>query len=368
MSAYPGCSFELTILGSGGGPLNNHTQSFLMKRAGSTDSGYICIDAGSGLAEIAEMIYAQEYGNTFLVKSLYRSSAEDVSRFLAQGVRCTIGFGTPSEAFFTKSSEPRTRIMRTAFEIFSEIKDYFITHPHLDHMVGLVLNSPVIYSKLGSYKKVYGTEYTIQMIKAHIFNDSIWPDLTVDKAIRLEPLKPKVSKKVDSIAGIDCTPFELHHGNTARDKESVMSTAYLFHDHKTDGQILICGDTESDLISQSTAMHDIWKHLAENVPIDNLKAIVLECSNTDEVDNSELYGHMSPKHIIWELKRLIELYDVEPEKFSLHIILTHIKDSDSEEDPKITVLKQVTKRCKQSGLDKYGISFSIAIQGFTIIL
>lgn len=368
MSTYPGCSFELTILGSCGGPLNNHTQSFLMKRAGSSESGYICIDAGSGLAEIADMIYAQEYGNTFLVKSLYKSSAEDVSRFLAQGVRCTIGFGTPSEVFLKKSAEAHSSIMRTACEIFSEIREYYITHPHLDHMVGLILNAPLIYTKLGSYKNVYGTEHTIQAIKEHIFNDKIWPDFTTDNTIRLEALEPSIRRNTYSIQGIDCIPFTLNHGQTIDTKEPVLSTAFLFHEHQTDGHILICGDTESDLVSKTDSLLNIWTYLAENVPINNLKAIVLECSNTDEVDTSKLYGHLCPQHIIWELKRLIEVYDVKPENFSLHVILTHVKDIDSEEDPKITVLKQVNKRYKQQGLDKYNISFSMAIQGFTMIL
>ena len=162
MSSGSAYSFELTVLGSSGGPLNHSTQCFLLKRAGSRTDGYICVDAGSGLAEIANMLYAEEYGKSFLVKSFYKNGTEDVSRFLAKAIRCTVGFGTLRGELEKEKESTDDNTMTRAFNIFSDIKEYYITHAHLDHLLGLVLNSPVAvsYTHLDVYKRqlLYGTD------------------------------------------------------------------------------------------------------------------------------------------------------------------------------------------------------------------
>ncbi|QGN17156.1 low-affinity cyclic AMP phosphodiesterase [Kluyveromyces marxianus] len=365
-------SFELTFLGCAGGPLNDHTQSFLLKQAGCDAPGYICIDAGSGLSEIADMIYNTGESGSGVVKSLYRNRTEDVSTLVAPGISCKSGFGTLSKRFAEKTDNRGSNVIERAYEIYGEITEYFITHPHLDHLVGLILNSPAIYERPGCYKKIYGTEQTVTAIRENLFNDKIWPDFTADRAIRLKSLDCFKAMKLSTIKDIECIPFTLRHGYSVRNTDPVFSTAYLFRDCTTNDHILIFGDTESDEVSKSDSLMKIWEHLSKNVPIRNLKAIVIECSNPEEVETEKLYGHMSPRFIIWELLRLVQFYgagdSMDPSEFELHVILTHIKDGFTDEDPRTKVLRQLRNLYQKSELNKFNIDFSIAVPGFTLTL
>lgn len=56
------------------------------------------------------------------------------------------------------------------------IETYLITHPHLDHISGFVVNTA---SLPGSRpKRVAGLPSTIEALKQHIFNNVIWPNLS----------------------------------------------------------------------------------------------------------------------------------------------------------------------------------------------
>ncbi|GMM33618.1 3',5'-cyclic-nucleotide phosphodiesterase [Saccharomycopsis crataegensis] len=63
-----------------------------------------------------------------------------------------------------------------ASELQSLIPHYLITHPHLDHISALVLNSPGFDCASGP-RKVYGSKFTIDALKKHVFNGIVWPNL-----------------------------------------------------------------------------------------------------------------------------------------------------------------------------------------------
>lgn len=56
------------------------------------------------------------------------------------------------------------------------IKSFCITHPHIDHIAGLVLNSAGLTPD--NPKTIAGLPGTIEALKAHVFNGLIWPNLT----------------------------------------------------------------------------------------------------------------------------------------------------------------------------------------------
>lgn len=56
------------------------------------------------------------------------------------------------------------------------IDTYLITHPHLDHISGFVINTAGLAGP--RRKKLAGLPGTIQALKTHIFNNIIWPNLS----------------------------------------------------------------------------------------------------------------------------------------------------------------------------------------------
>lgn len=52
-----------------------------------------------------------------------------------------------------------------------QIKAYLISHPQLDHVVSLIMQSPK-----DARKNIYGAETTINTIRDHLFNWEIWPN------------------------------------------------------------------------------------------------------------------------------------------------------------------------------------------------
>lgn len=71
------------------------------------------------------------------------------------------------------SASPKTNASR----IHSELIDtYLITHPHLDHISGFVINTAGLAGP--RRKKLAGLPGTIQALKTHIFNNVIWPNLS----------------------------------------------------------------------------------------------------------------------------------------------------------------------------------------------
>lgn len=55
-----------------------------------------------------------------------------------------------------------------------------ITHPHLDHIAGLIINTPLIdaqTARTAGPKRILALSGVIDALKAHIFNDVIWPNL-----------------------------------------------------------------------------------------------------------------------------------------------------------------------------------------------
>lgn len=58
------------------------------------------------------------------------------------------------------------------------IDHVLLTHAHLDHVAALPLMLDAIAARRGSPVQVYALAGTIAALRAHIFNDVIWPDFT----------------------------------------------------------------------------------------------------------------------------------------------------------------------------------------------
>ncbi len=73
---------------------------------------------------------------------------------------------------------PHISAKANALHIFREIlHGFLITHPHLDHLSGMAINTPALeYGR--EAKAIVALPSTIEAIKNHIFNDWLWPNLS----------------------------------------------------------------------------------------------------------------------------------------------------------------------------------------------
>lgn len=72
-----------------------------------------------------------------------------------------------------ESASPKTNAKKIQGDL---VDTYLITHPHLDHISGFVVNTAGLAGP--RRKKLAGLPGTIQALKTHIFNNTIWPNLS----------------------------------------------------------------------------------------------------------------------------------------------------------------------------------------------
>lgn len=84
----------------------------------------------------------------------------------------------------------------------------------------------------------------------------------------------------------------------------VESSAFFIRDDNTGKEIIIFGDIEPDSISLEPRNKRVWEIAAPKVVSGSLRAIFIECSFNDAIDDETLYGHLCPRHLIAELKVL----------------------------------------------------------------
>jgi ribonuclease BN (tRNA processing enzyme) len=63
-------------------------------------------------------------------------------------------------------------------EEMSRIEQVFLTHSHLDHVAALPLMVDAVAAKRTTPLKIHALRGTIDALRAHIFNDVIWPDFS----------------------------------------------------------------------------------------------------------------------------------------------------------------------------------------------
>jgi elongation factor 1-gamma len=57
------------------------------------------------------------------------------------------------------------------------VSTYLITHPHLDHVSGFVINTAAFHNT-SRPKRLAALPFTVNAIKTHLFNNILWPNLT----------------------------------------------------------------------------------------------------------------------------------------------------------------------------------------------
>jgi cAMP phosphodiesterase len=205
----------------------------------------------------------------------------------------------------------------------SNIKGYLISHPHLDHVAGLVLNSPD-----DSSKPIYGLPFCLEAIQENYFNWKVWPNFGNRGA---SPLLNKYHYTVLSTereipleqTSMFVRAFPLSHANPYQ------STAFLIR--HAESYLLYVGDTGADAVEQSDKLHVLWQAISPLVATGKLKGLFIEVSFTNARPYQLLFGHLTPRLLMNEMKILSQLCGGLRD---FPLVIMHIKPPASREEIK----------------------------------
>ncbi|KAF8479253.1 cyclic-AMP phosphodiesterase [Russula ochroleuca] len=251
-------SFDMVVVGSGGGPYETNLSSYLIKPCDTSwKDGIIALEAGSGIGTLHQLL---DRDATLLDKL-------------------------------------------TAHQVYSFIRCFIISHAHLDHVNGLVLSAG---SLLGPRKRVCAPLPTLKSLET-IFADRIWPNLASwdadDAAYKLlyDPLKfDEGYRSIFPDVSVKAMPVLHGKNDTLGDYES--SAFFIRHDPSCQ-EFLFFGDVSPDSLTSNPQTIAVWRAAAPKIP-STLSTIFIECSWPSGRPDEQLYGHLSPEHLVDELAAL----------------------------------------------------------------
>lgn len=259
-------TFKIIPLGVKGGDDESNLSSYMLAPNGSNH--FICLDAGTINAGIQKAIE----------NKTLKGISEDIQR--------------------------------------RQIKGYLISHAHLDHVAGLIINSPA-----DTTKNIYGISSVLNILRDKYFTWDAWANFGN------EGEKPQLKKYTYNTLEEGLTyplaetemkvrAFELSHGKPYK------STAFLIQ--AKDNYVLYLGDTGADEIEKSDKLSKLWQEVAPLIITGKLKAIFLEVSFPNEQPDNQLFGHLTPRLFFNEFAKLQNVTSLEAMK-KVSFIVTHRK-------------------------------------------
>ena len=218
-----------------------------------------------------------------------------------------------------------------------QINGYFISHAHLDHTAGLIMNSPN-----DNAKNLFGLASVLDVFKKNYFTWSAWANFgnegeaPILKKYTYQTLAPTKEIGIEN-TGLFVTPFVLSH------VKPYESTAFLVRNQNS--YLLYLGDTGADKVEQSEQLAALWKTVAPLVMNKQLKGIFIEVSFDNSIPEKALFGHLTPNLLMEEMGKLNQLSNSQLKNTPLYV--THIKPCDGCE----IKIKSEIQKANQIGLN-----------------
>lgn len=184
------------------------------------------------------------------------------------------------------------------------IDHVFLTHSHLDHVATI----PFLVDTVGQLREhplvVHGLPETLEALRTHIFNWSIWPDFTEipsreAPSLRYEPIDVGETRMLSD--GRRITALPANH----------VVPAVGYHLDSGNGSLVYTGDT--------TTNPALWPLVNA---IENLRYLIIECAFCNgERELAVVAKHLCPSMLAEELRQL---------KRKVELYITHLKPSEVE--------------------------------------
>jgi ribonuclease BN (tRNA processing enzyme) len=191
-----------------------------------------------------------------------------------------------------------TGVCRLSIEELARVDHVFLTHSHLDHIAALAFLLDTVSDIRQAPLIVHATQATADILRNHIFNWEVWPDMAnipqVEQPfLQFSPIQVGHPVALD---GRKITPLPVNH--------TVPAVGY--HLNSGFGSLVFSGDTGP--------CSEFWHKLNA---IDNLRYLLLECAfPNSEKRLAEASLHMCPSMLGEQLAYL--QHDVE-------LFITHLK-------------------------------------------
>lgn len=266
-------AFTVVPLGVKGGLAEGNLSAYLVAAAGS--SAYVCLDAGTVYGGVEKAVASQALSGSI------------------------------------------PEIIRTS------IKAYLVSHAHLDHVAGLLLNAPD-----DAPKSIYGLPDCLATLQNDYFNWRAWPNFgpggnapALGK-YQLRELRPGREIPLENTP-LQVQAFVLSHGRPFQ------SAAFLVRSGPS--YLLYLGDTGADAVEKTDNLRQLWQAVAPLVRAGRLKAVFIEASYPNAQPEKQLFGHLTPALLLRELAVLSQLAGPGALR-GLPVVITHIKPTAGNEE------------------------------------
>lgn len=304
-------AFEVIPLGTAGGLDESNLSSYLISRGYS--HRYIAFDAGSVMTGLKVAA--------------------------ANGAFATL----PVQTDLTVEGNVLTR----------HITGYALSHAHLDHVAGMVINATD-----DTPKPVYAMPSTIKTLKENVFNWALWPNFTNEgSGYKLNRYRYTYMQAGEAQTlgetGCSLTAYPLSHAGADK------SSAFLYQ--CDDNAVLYLGDTGPDAMEGTGQLAGLWKTVAPLIKSGRLKGVFIEASYPSDREDNALFGHLTPAWLMRELDTLAALTDSENPASALRglkIIITHIKPSLNKQENTLLKIKS-----ELEALNSHGVTLIFPQQG-----
>jgi cAMP phosphodiesterase len=166
------------------------------------------------------------------------------------------------------------------------VRDVIITHPHMDHIASLPIFVDDLFSEVEQPIKIYGTAEVIELIKADIFNDIVYP--------RFDQLSNQYGPVMQYV------PFET--GSEFKVAHLTVTAIPVNHIVPTVGLIVTDGKTNVAFSSDTAETEELWRAVNQ---VTKLDALFIEASFPNSMRKlAEASKHLTPAMLKDELRKL----------------------------------------------------------------